>query len=63
MNVVIYKCDQEQAGLNLIEVNVLHAHILHHGYLLINVGCDHTKCRAALPEHSCQKEGIVSRIG
>lgn len=51
---ILWKCDREQAGLNLIEMNVLHAHILHHGCLLIDVGCDHTKRRAALTKHSCE---------
>jgi len=36
---------------NLVEVHVLHAHVLHHGRLLIDVGRDHPERRAALFEH------------
>lgn len=36
-----------------IEVDILHANILHHCCFFINVWSDDTKCRAALPEHAC----------
>lgn len=33
-------------------MHVLHAHIFHHRCLLVNVGRDHSKCRAALFKHA-----------
>lgn len=47
--------------MNLIKVNVLHAHVLHHGCLLVDVRCNHTKCTTALPEHSCHGHKIGSK--
>lgn len=48
-------------GSHLIEVHVLHAHIFHHRCLLVNVGRDHSKCRAALFKHACA-EGEMKNI-
>lgn len=36
----------------LVEVNILHPYILHHGRLLVNVGGDDTEGGAALSEHT-----------
>lgn len=39
-------------GSNLIEVNILHPYILHHGRLLVDVWRDDAEGRASLPEHA-----------
>ena len=37
---------------HLVEVNVLHPHVLHHGRLLVDVRSDDAESWAALPEHT-----------
>lgn len=43
-------------GTHLVEVDVLHAHVFHHGGLLVYVRGDHPEGRAALSEHACRPE-------
>lgn len=38
---------------HLIEVDVLHADVLHHRRFLVDVGRDDAECGAALLEHTC----------
>lgn len=43
---------QDEIQTHLVEVNILHPDVLHHGRLLVDVGCDDAESGASLSEHT-----------